>query len=397
MRIKNLLRPALFVIVYQTSWLVNAATCEYNILNEWGSGFTAQVTVTNNTTTTINGWSVTWSYTDGSTVPRTWDAALSGTNPYTATNLSYNSEITPNTTVTFGFNGTKGAQGAAAQVPALGGSCSATPPTNQAPVASITASATQGIVPFDVTFNASGSTDADNDALTYLWDFGNGDVATGVSVTRTYDVDGNFSVALTANDGTVDSAVARTTIVASLPQQPTNSYVLDAQNSSLYFVSTKRLHALETHTFTDLFGSISDTGVATLGINLSSIESGITVRNGRMREFLFEVATFPEATATVPVNLTTLAGMSVGSTQIDSIAATLDLHGVSAAIDTQVAITKISDSKIMVQNVSPILIKAADYGLDVGVDTLRGLANLSSISYTVPVNFTLVFNTPTAQ
>ena len=46
----------------------------------------------------------------------------------------------------------------------------------------------------------------------------------------------------------------------------------------------------------------------------------------------------------------------------------------------------------MVQNVSPIVINAQDYALVEGIETLRGLANLPVISYSVPVNFTLIYN-----
>ena len=103
---------------------------------------------------------------------------------------------------------------------------------------------------------------------------------------------------------------------------------------------------------------------------------------------------FSDAVATLPVDLEDLAAQEVGSTQKESVSAMLDLHGVSVAIDTELSITKLSDSQLMVQNVSPILIDAEDFDLTGGIEMLRNLANLPVISYSVPVNFTQL--SPTA-
>ncbi len=395
---KNILiRPLVFVIALTTSQVIFAASCEYNIVNQWNSGFTAEVTILNDTSQDIDEWSVSWSYTDGSTVPQTWNAELTGMNPYIAKSVSHNSTISANSSTTFGFNGSKGAQGASAEIPQLGGICSQTIPINQPPVADISANPTQGNIPLSVTFNANGSSDLENDALNYLWNFGNGDISTDAVVTRTFDLEGSYSVSLTVNDGQLDSTEVFTTIVATDEAAESNVYILDSENSSLYFVSTKQTHVVETHQFTNLYGSITSSGEASLGINLGSVETGISVRNQRVRDLLFEVETFSDALVSLPVNLASLSTQGIGSTRTDSVSATLNLHGVSAAVDTQVAITKISDSQIMVRNVSPILIKAGDYDLTGGVDALRNIANLAMISYTVPVNFTLLFNTQEAQ
>jgi len=155
-----------------------------------------------------------------------------------------------------------------------------------------------------------------------------------------------------------------------------SDYVLDSANSSLYFVSTKQTHVVENHHFTDLSGAISESGDASLSV----------------RDLLFEVGLFSEARVTLPVNLERLAAQTVGSAQSQGITASLNLHGVIAAIDTEVIVTKLSDSKIMVQNASPILIDAGDFNLRGGIDALRNIANLDVISYAVPVNFTLLFS-----
>jgi len=364
---------------------------------------TAFCTITNDTSEAIDEWSVSWEYTDGSTVPQAWNGILAGQNPYTVSNAAHNGSIAPNRSTSFGFNGAKSTQGIDAQIPELGGeTCSPALSINQAPTAVINAVPAQGNIPLNVTFNANGSSDPENDNLTYLWDFGNGETSTSATVTRTFDEEGRFPISLTVNDGQLDSEQAFTTIVAtdqeSEPGEPTG-YVLDAQNSSLFFVTTRRTHDIESHFFTDLYGSISaENGEATLGINLNSVETGVDLRNERIRNFLFETDVFSnEAVITLPVDLDGLSSQNIGSTQVQSVSATMNLHGVSAVIDTELTVTRLSDSTIMVQNVSPILIGAEDYDLVDGVEVLRNLANLPIISYSVPVNFTLLFNTPEAQ
>lgn len=101
-----------------------AALCEYGVNNDWGAGFTAYIRITNNGSSAINGWSVNWSYSDGSRVTSSWNATLSGSNPYSASALSWNASIPAGASAEFGFQGTNGA--GKAQVPVVTGSvCSA--------------------------------------------------------------------------------------------------------------------------------------------------------------------------------------------------------------------------------------------------------------------------------
>ena len=51
-------------------------------------------------------------------------------------------------------------------------------------------------------FDGSGSSDPNDDALTYSWDFGDGSRASGVTVTHVYRAPGTYEVALTVSDAT---------------------------------------------------------------------------------------------------------------------------------------------------------------------------------------------------
>jgi aryl-phospho-beta-D-glucosidase BglC (GH1 family) len=43
-------------------------SCEHLITNTWSGGFQGTIRITNNSNNTINGWTVNWSYSDGTTI-----------------------------------------------------------------------------------------------------------------------------------------------------------------------------------------------------------------------------------------------------------------------------------------------------------------------------------------
>ncbi|HTF96334.1 MAG TPA: cellulose binding domain-containing protein [Cellvibrio sp.] len=109
-----------------------AAKCEYIVANDWGSGFTATVRITNNGTSGISGWSIGWNYSDGSRVTSSWNATLTGSNPYSAAPLNWNSNIAVNSSVEFGVQGTNGS--GKAQIPVITGAvCNSVATSSTAP------------------------------------------------------------------------------------------------------------------------------------------------------------------------------------------------------------------------------------------------------------------------
>lgn len=102
-----------------SSSVAGGGSCQYVVTNQWNNGFTGAIRITNNGSSAINSWNVSWSYSDGSRVTNSWNANLSGSNPYNASNLGWNGTIQPGQTAEFGFQGTKGAS--AATVPVVSG------------------------------------------------------------------------------------------------------------------------------------------------------------------------------------------------------------------------------------------------------------------------------------
>ncbi|MDT0613168.1 glycoside hydrolase family 6 protein [Streptomyces lancefieldiae] len=83
-----------------------ACTVDYKVQNDWGSGFTAAVTVTNNGAATSN-WSVGWTYAGSQKVSNSWNAKVSQSGAaVTAANESYNGTLSTGGSASFGFQAT---------------------------------------------------------------------------------------------------------------------------------------------------------------------------------------------------------------------------------------------------------------------------------------------------
>jgi hypothetical protein len=96
-----------------------SAACTYTVDNEWSTGYTASITVKNDTNTAVNNWSVNWQY-GSNRMAGGWNANFSGNNPYTATNMSWNGNIAAGQSVSFGFQVNK--NGGSAERPTINGS-----------------------------------------------------------------------------------------------------------------------------------------------------------------------------------------------------------------------------------------------------------------------------------
>src|SRR6478752_9515777 len=115
------------------------AGCQYVIDSQWDNGFGAKIKITNDGTTAISGWNVSWKYSGDNRVTSSFNTTLTGTNPYSATNLSWNGSIAAGQSVEFGFQGSKGA--ASAEIPVItGAACGGTAASSVATSSTATSS-----------------------------------------------------------------------------------------------------------------------------------------------------------------------------------------------------------------------------------------------------------------
>ena len=164
-----------------------------------------------------------------------------------------------------------------------------------------------------------------------------------------------------------------------------------APESELTFLSTKNTSLTEIHRFRSLSGTLSTTGQASLSIDLTSIDSGIPVRDERMQKFLFETSRFTQATLTTVVDPEVLKKAASGDIQRINLTGKLSLHGSEEDVNVPVLVVSASNGSIVVSSLQPVLIHAENFALAEGIRTLRDIAKLETIAEVVPVSFTLTF------
>lgn len=185
--------------------------------------------------------------------------------------------------------------------------------------------------------------------------------------------------------------VAVLTSIALLAGSAQAQWSLDNSASTLSFVTVKADHVGEVHTFDQLSGSIDDRGNVEIMVELASVNTLIDIRNERMQSMLFETNLFPRAMITGDVDLASFVEMSPGASITAQVEFDLDIHGVSNSYNTELIVTRLANG-VVASTSKPIIVTAASHGLVDGVEALREIAGLPSISRSVPVTFNVVFD-----
>lgn len=175
------------------------------------------------------------------------------------------------------------------------------------------------------------------------------------------------------------------------------SWSLDNESSNLTFVSIKAIDIAEVHRFTALAGRISDKGKAVVTVELGSAETGIPIRNQRLQEMLFETDKYPLATVRAKIDMDIIDALQPGDSIRMATEMTLELHGVKVSLTAHMVVARLSETALTVSSARPVVLTAASAGLTDGIEALRKVANLPSISNAVPVSFLLTFVKPESQ
>ncbi|MEO8690607.1 MAG: PKD domain-containing protein, partial [Solirubrobacteraceae bacterium] len=96
--------------------------------------------------------------------------------------------------------------------------------TNEAPVASFTATPPSGASPLAVQVASTTAASADGDSLGVTWDFGDGATGTGANAAHTYTADGEYTVTQTVSDGYDSDTTTKTVSVGTPNTAPTASF-----------------------------------------------------------------------------------------------------------------------------------------------------------------------------
>jgi OmpA-OmpF porin, OOP family len=171
-------------------------------------------------------------------------------------------------------------------------------------------------------------------------------------------------------------------------------WLLNAAASHFYMQTAKANAIIETHQFTGLDGTISKDGDANIKIDLTSVASGIDVRDVRMRFLLFETYKFPYAEVKAKLDMAKLQAPLTTTIRIPyDLKLTVDLHGFAKEIEAPVTVTRVSDNSVSVASAKPIIVNADTFGLVAGIAKLAEAVNGTPIVAAASFSFDLLFET----
>ena len=169
-------------------------------------------------------------------------------------------------------------------------------------------------------------------------------------------------------------------------------WILDNDSSRISFVSTKAGMAAEVHGFEAVDGQVDEDGRATITIDLDSVNTAVPIRDERMRTLLFETAENPTATFAASVDMDAVNALESGQETAMVVEGQLMLRGMVVNLTIDMAVARLSDTRVLVASRKPLIINAGQFDLLGGVEKLREVVGLPSISPAVPVSFVLAFD-----
>ncbi len=156
-------------------------------------------------------------------------------------------------------------------------------------------------------------------------------------------------------------------------------WTVDPAGSALRFQSVKNGDKVEVSSFATFTGSIAPDGTAELRVLMDSVDTGIDLRNVRMRFLFFETFLYPETVIATTLDPALIADLTARRRISVDLPLSLTLHGVQKDIVAPVSITLITDDLVAVSSSGPILVAAADFALTEGIAKLEEAANVDIV------------------
>ncbi|WP_070340904.1 YceI family protein [Pseudomonas aeruginosa] len=166
---------------------------------------------------------------------------------------------------------------------------------------------------------------------------------------------------------------------------------LEPDYSRISFVSVKRAKMAEVQRFDRLSGQIDKQGVARIVVPLGTLDSGLALRDERMKDNFFETSRFPEATVESRLDMAGFDDLRVGQSRVEKLDFTLDLLGQQRRLKADVLVTRQGEGLVQVATLEPVLLKLLDFDLEEKLKPLKEMANIPSITPEVPVFAVLNF------
>jgi len=160
---------------------------------------------------------------------------------------------------------------------------------NQTPPVADAGGPYTGIVGTPVTFDGTGSTDADGTIINYGWNFGDGSAGLGVSPTHTYTLLGNYTVTLTVTDNESLTHSNSTSATINVSGPPTIVISIDLSNIEPIEEENEKTISVTVFCYHQAVSNIHLEILESSNLTITLLSPNVTLNPGESRELLVKI------------------------------------------------------------------------------------------------------------
>jgi polyisoprenoid-binding protein YceI len=125
-------------------------------------------------------------------------------------------------------------------------------------------------------------------------------------------------------------------------------------------------------------------------IDLSGADTGVGIRDERLRSTLLNVRATPQAIPSSQIDRTMIQDLPATGLRDFDLNGQLTLAGQSKPVSAKLRIGRMGAETVLASTRRPIVVNAADFGLRPGVEAMRDAMGLGFLSSSAPVSFALL-------
>ncbi len=176
-------------------------------------------------------------------------------------------------------------------------------------------------------------------------------------------------------------------LLLSIGNMANAAWQVSEAESKVYFSSTKNETVFETHSISNVSGKWEKNGKLTVLMPISKVETGIEIRNQRLKDIVFKQNEYPSAIFTANVTPKKVKELKVGDSIEMETVGELTLAGKKQSLPIRFSVLRKSKSELDIKNIGNINVDAGNLGLGESIEKLKEIAKLNAISLNVPVTF----------
>ncbi len=165
---------------------------------------------------------------------------------------------------------------------------------------------------------------------------------------------------------------------------------LDPAESTIFFIGVKNDLVAVPGSFTGLAGAMDpEKGTGWVEVAVSTLATGDEERDSNILTHFFEATRFPLARFELENVDPELLPPAGGSRSL-TVTGTLELHGSQFTLPVPIRVSR-EASGFRVQSSGPLLINAADFGMERQIQVLKAVCGHETLSATIPIQVDLLF------